>query len=332
MSTVASSTSIEAQSPPRTRCDLCGKDDAWRTQIAAVLDYLTDERFDIDRCGGCGLMVTRPMPSEAEIERFYPPRYRGNRHGFTGNMRLAARARAIESCFPRDFRGRLLDVGCGDGSFVLEMRRRGWDVCATEIDGATVERLRGQGVDAKSPAAADAEGFDRPFDAVTSWHVMEHVEQPLRVARWVKTQLKPDGVFQASVPNAGSIQARLFGRQWLHLDVPRHRYHFTPATFRALMQNAGLTVDRQTVFAWEYDWFGIIQSALNWVSPRPNGLFEWLTHRSNVAEVGAGAKLADGVVTCLLAPPIAGISFVPMLLAWACGDGATLTLTCRQAR
>lgn len=326
---MSSPAAVEPRSGQRTSCVLCGRDDAWRIYLAGVLDYLTDERFDIDCCAGCGLMVTRPMPGEAEIERYYPPRYRGNRHGFTGGMRVALRRREVESCFARGFRGRLLDVGCGDGSFALEMRSRGWEVGVTEIDAETVERLRSQGIDAKAPRLAEEEGFERPFDVVTCWHVLEHVEEPLRVAQWVKTQLKPEGVFQATVPNAGCVQARLFGRHWLHLDVPRHRYHFTPSTFKSILQRAGFEQLRKTVFAWEYDWFGIIQSALNGVCTRPNGLFERLMGASAGGSARSRSMRKDEWISFVLAPPLAGLSLLPMLAAWGLGNGATLTLTCR---
>jgi SAM-dependent methyltransferase len=240
-------------------------------------------------------------------------------------MRVVLRRRAIESFFPKGFRGRLLDVGCGDGAFVLEMKSRGWDVCATEIDAATVERLRSNQVDAKLPMAAEREGFGAPFDAVTCWHVMEHVERPHEIARWVTTQLKPDGVFQATVPNVGSLQARVFGRQWLHLDVPRHLYHFTPITFGSLLTNAGFKPIYQNRVAIEYDWFGVVQSALNMISPRPNDLFERLTspRHTNATDLSAVISYALGV-------PAAMISLPAILIAWAAGDGATLTVTSRK--
>jgi 2-polyprenyl-3-methyl-5-hydroxy-6-metoxy-1,4-benzoquinol methylase len=98
---------------------------------------------------------------------YYPARYRGSRHSFTERMRTVLRRRASESYFPRGFKGRLLDVGCGDGSFALEMRRRGWAVSATEIDDPTVKMLRAKGVDAKSPEEAERRGFEALFDAVT---------------------------------------------------------------------------------------------------------------------------------------------------------------------
>ncbi len=309
-------------------CMLCGAR-AWRPYLRSVLDYLTDEWFDINRCT-CGLMVTQPMPTAGEIDRYYPPRYRGNRHGFTGNMRVILRRRAIESQFPKGFRGRILDVGCGNGAFALAMHERGWKVCATEIDTATVERLRSAGIDCKTPEAAEREGFGEPLNAVTCWHVMEHVERPREVAEWARTQLKADGVFQATVPNAACLQAKMFGRNWLHLDVPRHRYHFTPGTFRELLTQAGFAVERQNVFAIEYDWFGVIQSALNAMCSRPNGLFEKLTGAEGQHGGTALASGFDAVVSYAACMPLAGISLPAILIAAAMGDGGTLTLTCRS--
>jgi 2-polyprenyl-3-methyl-5-hydroxy-6-metoxy-1,4-benzoquinol methylase len=311
-----------------TQCMLCGGA-SWAPHLRQVVDYLSGEQFDIRRCESCNLLCTFPMPPDAEIDRYYPPRYRGNRHGFTGRMRTNLRCRAIESCFPKNFKGRLLDVGCGDGAFVTEMRRRGWDVCATEIDPATVERLRNAGIDAKLPQEAERDGFASSVDAVTCWHVMEHVERPLQLAQWVKTQLKPGGIFQTTVPNIRSMQGRFFAGVWMHCDVPRHRYHFSPNTFRSLLTKAGYTIDSQKVFAFEYDWFGVIQSALNMVCTERNVLFEKLTLPQTEPTGTSRPSKTDVILSWVLAPPIAALSLPVMLAAWAFGDGATLTLNCR---
>lgn len=308
-------------------CSLCGQT-TWNTQTESILDYLSGQRFDIVQCRSCGLKVTNPVPDAIEIGEYYPARYRGNRHSFTERMRTVLRRRAIESYFPRGFKGRLLDVGCGDGSFALEMRRRGWEVSATEIDDPTVNMLRAKGIDAKSPEEAERLGFETLFDAVTCWHVMEHLEQPLRTAKWVKLLLKSEGVFQVTVPNVASLQARVFGKRWLHLDVPRHRYHFTRLTLGSLLRSASFQQVRSTCFALEYDWFGAIQSALNYICSRPNALFELMSGNRQNSEPLKG-RMWDAVVSFALAPPIAGLSLPPLLLGWVCGDGATLTLTCK---
>ena len=208
------------------------------------------------------------------------------------------------------------------------MAARGWDVAATEIDAATVDRLRAAGVDAKLPADAEAGGFaGGPFDAVTCWHVLEHVDDPVALTRWVGTRLKPGGFFQATVPNVASWQAKLFGRRWMHLDVPRHRHHFTPATFAALLATAGFTVERRANVAIEYDWFGVIQSGLDAACSRPNVLFDRLTRAPDAGRASA----RDVAVSYALAGPLAAASLVPLAVGWALGDGATLTLTCRRS-
>jgi 2-polyprenyl-3-methyl-5-hydroxy-6-metoxy-1,4-benzoquinol methylase len=307
-------------------CGSCGGD-SWSPLVGDLTDYLTQETFEIHRCNQCGLLMTEPLPQGQSIARYYPPQYRGNRHGFTGGVRSSLRRRVVESNFPKGFRGRLLDIGCGDGSFAMHMKSHGWEVSATEIDPDTVDRMCRKGVDAKLSGDAESDGFDQKFDAITCWHVMEHLEHPRQVTEWVKTQLAEDGVFQATVPNARSLQAKIFGRHWVHLDVPRHRQHYSPATLRSMLQHAGFEINRQSNFALEYDWFGIIQSALNMVCSRPNVLFDKLTHAP--VDATKPASMADTIISYLLAPAIATMSLAPMLCAAALGDGATLTLTCK---
>jgi 2-polyprenyl-3-methyl-5-hydroxy-6-metoxy-1,4-benzoquinol methylase len=307
-------------------CGSCGAD-AWSPDLTDLTDYLTHETFQIHRCNTCGLLMTQPLPMGQAIGRYYPERYRGNRHGFTSSLRCNLRRRMIESQFPAGFRGRILDIGCGDGSFALHMQARGWNVAATEIDPTTIDRLSKAGIDAKLSSSAAAEGFDKPFDAITCWHVLEHMENPREVAEWVRTQLARGGLFQVTVPNVSSLQARVFGRSWIHLDVPRHRQHFTPETLKTLLGSTGLTIQRRSNFALEYDWFGVIQSVLNVFCTKPNVLFERLIHspKDDIRR----SSLADKFLTVLLTPPIAVLSLPMILTSAAAGDGATLTLTCK---
>jgi 2-polyprenyl-3-methyl-5-hydroxy-6-metoxy-1,4-benzoquinol methylase len=309
-----------------TCCQECGHD-VWSVQFMGLTDYLTDETFGVHRCMNCQLMVTQPLPISQDIGRYYPPRYRGDRHAFTGKLRTTLRARAIEKCFPKNFRGRLLDIGCGDGSFAREMKSRGWDVSATEIDPDVIQRLASEGIDARLSPQAMERGFEQKFDAITTWHVLEHVENPRQTLEWIRGQLADGGAFQATVPNAGCIQAKVLGRHWIHLDVPRHRQHFTAATLRAMLESAKFKVEKRANFAWEYDLFGVIQSALNMVCAKPNVLFDKLTHAQ--VDPAKPASIVDTVVSFALAPGIAAIS-LPLLGTLALlGDGATLTYTCR---
>ena len=59
------------------------------------------------------------------------------------------------------------------------------------------------------------------------WHVLEHMPDPAAALERVRSWLAPSGVLLVAVPNLDSLQARLAGPKWFHLDLPRHRTHFT---------------------------------------------------------------------------------------------------------
>ena len=310
--------------------------------MAAVEDYLTHEFFDLERCGACGLIVTTPAPPAAELARYYPPRYRVARQRHTGGWRTRRRAAMLQKQFPRGFRGRLLDVGCGTGAFALEMQRRGWTVAVTELDDAVLERMRGHGMEAKRPDDAMRDGFSGSaggadaaggagagkFDAITAWHVLEHVTDPLQLAAWARRLLNAGGVFQATVPNLESWQAVRYGRNWLHLDVPRHLFHFTPATLAALLEKADLQIVHTSTLALEYDVFGVVQSSLNATCAKPNVLFERLT-RMDAPCAPAAASSRDLSISYLSAPVLTVLGTAHSLAAATAGKGGTLTATCR---
>ena len=326
-------------------CPCCGATD-YRVALRNVRDYISGEAFNIFRCRHCTLGIIDPMPNDQEMGRYYPPRYRVNRHAGTGGMRVKLRARALEQRFPRAFRGKLLDIGGGDAAFGLLMRQRGWEVSVTEMDAEVVSKLCRLGLDAHVPEAAAALHWAGRFDAITCWHVLEHVNRPAEMLRWVRGILAPQGVFQVTVPDSESWQARVGGRCWLHLDVPRHRYHFSRRTLETLLVGADLPPLTWTNFALEYDWFGAIQTILNGICTRPNVLFEMMTKPKRrtlgsaeltdqtggtvaVPPRSAPLALRDVITSISLALPIATLTLPLCLTEWITGGGATLTATCR---
>lgn len=196
-------------------------------------------QFQIVTCANCDLTFLNPRPDEGTIGGFYP-------------------ASADYSCFanrqappPLNLdhpliatagiaTGRLCDVGCGVGDFLLAAQLAGWEVAGVEPSGfardVANERL---GDAVVQPSITDVNG---QFDIVTMWHVFEHVHDPPATLRQIGDILKPNGMVAIGVPNYGSAERRIFGRYWIALDAPRHLFHYTPRTLRMLVETAGFEV------------------------------------------------------------------------------------------
>ncbi len=143
-------------------------------------------------------------------------------------------------------RGRLLDFGCGDGSFLDHMRTLGWSITGVERDPRAAESarntLQADVVHASIEDALDANPDG--FDAITLSHVIEHLLDPVAVLRDCARALRPGGALVITTPNTKSRGHRHFGRNWLHLDPPRHIHLFNTSTLTELVRRAGLRVER----------------------------------------------------------------------------------------
>jgi 2-polyprenyl-3-methyl-5-hydroxy-6-metoxy-1,4-benzoquinol methylase len=287
-----------------------------RKAIAGVRDPQTGEAFDLIRCSRCELGATVPAPDN--LERYYGERYYGGRHAMTQRYCLRRRMRLLERMTRGTARGRLVDVGCGDGTFLVEARRSGWTVLGTEVSDQIPSpdlEIR-RSIDDLRPRA--------PFDCVTLWHSLEHLRSPGEELTKLARMLTPGGTLLLAVPDSRGWQARLFGRHWLHLDVPRHLHHFSLTGLRTALDRAGLESTEVWHHEAEYDLFGWIQSALNCVMPRPNILFDALTRRPR--RVSRTLVAANAVLGSLLLLPAV---LATVLSTWV-GQGGTLVLAARR--
>jgi SAM-dependent methyltransferase len=160
---------------------------------------------------------------------------------------------------------------------------------------------------------------------VTLWHVLEHLDDPAaaiaRIAGWVR----PGGTLLIGVPNLASLQAELGGQRWYHLDVPRHRTHFTPLGLSALLNAHGFTVLRIHHVLLEHNPFGLWQSVVNRVTGHPSYLY-------NLLKRNAPARSRDLAIT-LAALPLLPLAGVAELAAGRRGRGGTIAvLAARDAR
>jgi SAM-dependent methyltransferase len=135
--------------------------------------------------------------------------------------------------------GALLDLGCSSGAFLQSISGKGWDLYGIEIssESARVARAR-SGANIFVGDVLDAQFPNETFDVITCFDVFEHVYEPKKVMAKITDWLKPGGIFYVLVPNIDSAEGRLFGSYWHGLELPRHLFHYSPASLEVL---AGLT-------------------------------------------------------------------------------------------
>jgi SAM-dependent methyltransferase len=299
-----------------TACTVCGHPLA--LSIPAAADPQSGASFQILRCDSCGLSQTSPIPTN--LHEHYSGEYYGRRHWITAAYCARRRVRIVQKA-TAGLAGSLLDIGCGDGTFLLAAAKRGYRTVGTEI-GEAAQQARAAHVDVRS--SLDEVRDMAPFDVVTMWHTLEHFAAPRLVACTAQSLLREGGAFVVAVPNAEGLQARLFRRHWFHLDVPRHVYHFGRQSLSALLELSGFQVERWYHQELEYDMFGWLQSALNVVASPPNTLYQAMTGKSTT--VGAAALAAHYAIGSLLAPAAA----VATLTGTAVGRGGTLVAVARR--
>lgn len=301
-----------------SNCNGCGG--ALKVRFPVVLDPQTREHFAIAACERCGLGHTTPQPED--LKPYYGSTYHGGRHGFTASYCVRRRLRLTTAAAGEGGRkGRLLDVGCGDGAFLLGARARGWSVTGTEINPAPA---RAAGLDVRE--TIEETRAHAPFDCITLWHSLEHMRDPLAALKSLAKLLAPGGRLLVAVPNAEGLQARVFGAGWFHLDVPRHLYHFGAASLEHLLAAAGFDIARRWHQEFEYDLFGWSQSALNRLMPVPNLFFNHLTGRRDAAGKGLiAASYLAGAAFSALALPVTAVSTLSR-------RGGTLVVAARHRR
>lgn len=230
------------------KCPLCGS--VHLNHFLTCTDcYATGEKFNILVCNECGFKMTQDVPVEAEIGKYYEsPDYISHtdtHHGLMNRIyhwvrsyMLQKKARLVEkACGLKQ--GRILDIGCGTGYFIHTMKQRGWEVHAIEKSAdARAFALKQFGIEVQDDSHMDC-FQDGSFQAITLWHVMEHIENLPHLWSLLKRQLHDNGCLIVAVPNCSSADAQKYQSLWGAYDVPRHLWHFTPDTMQKMAAQHG---------------------------------------------------------------------------------------------
>lgn len=239
---------------------------------------VSERHFDYARCADCGGVWLPQVP--ADLAGYYPGDYHSSLAPLDLDAAIAGEARRLELVTRHVRPGRMTEIGPSQGVFAAAARAAGFDVTALEMDAdccAHLEREVGiRAIQTADPARAMA--ALEPARAVVMWHVIEHLPDPIDVLRAAASHLEPGGVLALATPNPRSLQARLLGGRWAHLDAPRHLSLISIDALRATAPRLGLdllgvTTTDETGLA--LNRLGWERSLLSAPAMRPNPRLAW---------------------------------------------------------
>ncbi|MEP6677417.1 MAG: class I SAM-dependent methyltransferase [Ferruginibacter sp.] len=233
-------------------CPVCGSSEI-QQQLTATDHTVSGKQFAIWHCNACTARFTQDIPELAGIGEFYKSEnyisHSDTKKGFINSLyhlvrnRTLAAKRKLLIKQTGLLKASLLDIGCGTGAFLNDMKQHGWAVAGLEPD----ETARGKAKElyGLEPLSIE-ELFNQPtgsFNAITMWHVLEHVHDLHGYMDQLKRILAPAGKIFIAVPNYTSYDATIYGSHWAAYDVPRHLYHFSPTSMKLLVEQHGLKLD-----------------------------------------------------------------------------------------
>lgn len=188
--------------------------------------------FTLVQCCTCGWLRVNPRPVAGDLAKYYPDDYAPYARAIEDEKPfwnrwdrqygVAKHARSIERFIQR---GRILEIGCGTGIFLNEMKRRGWRVVGVEPNDYASRYARTRfGMEVFTGTLEEYDPEPESFDVVCAWNVVEHLPTPAQDMARMQRALKKGGLLVMSIPNLESPERRLFGEAWLGWDLPRHLY------------------------------------------------------------------------------------------------------------
>ena len=295
--------------------------------------------FDIVRCDSCELVRVEPFPTPEKLRAYYAPAYYGSgqQAKFSGPVEALVRfendlrAQKLLEFLPSGIdrsSARILDVGCGRGTFLRALHRLGCDCVGIDVDTFPLphSQLR---LSFQHGTMESATFPDESFQAVSIWHVLEHTENPRSTVKRASELLASGGIVAIAVPNFSSTQAALFKGHWFHLDLPRHLYQLSRDSLLNLLSSAGLEPVAIRTQAWDQNLFGFVQSALNWIVPKRANWFYTVLKGGGLRHITT-AELPLALFHALAVPLLLVSAVFENIASVVFGRGATLIVYARK--
>jgi SAM-dependent methyltransferase len=232
-----------------SRCPLCNSE-LIQEQLTAKDHTVSQNNFSIWHCNDCTARFTQDVPEQDAIGAYYASdnyiSHSDTKKGIINSLYHMVRKRTLNSKRrlvineTGKLKGDILDIGCGTGAFLNTMQEAGWAITGLEPDDVARKKAAElYNIQPQEPGKL-FELNAASFNAITMWHVLEHVHELHAYIKQIATLLAPGGKLFIAVPNYTSKDADIYKEHWAAYDVPRHLYHFSPQSMEKLLSIHGL--------------------------------------------------------------------------------------------
>jgi len=243
------------------KCNLCGANDFKLLVSSGDRFYkINNPVFSIVKCNVCGLVYINPQPDQEELKKHYPESYGPYQDNFEllkygpvlgfiksklNRFKITARQKNSHKNSLDKEKKTFLDFGCGSGTYLEKMKKLhpGWELYGLDNSELACRNTEAKGFKVFCGDILDInmpEGF---FDEVYLGQVIEHTSDPRKTAIKLSKIMKKGGTLTIITPNVESFAAKLFGRFWFALEVPRHLFLFSAKTLSKLLKESGFAVE-----------------------------------------------------------------------------------------
>jgi len=227
------------QPVPNSTCPLCAYSGAEKWLRAPDRFHGRREIYQLLRCPSCSLVWLEDPPTPEEMAYHYGLLY--DRAISAGGEDPNHWVERRDTVLRYKSGGAVLDLGCSSGGFLSSLAGPSWELFGIEMSDTVARKAQARcGARVFVGDILDAPFLPNSFDVITCFHVFEHLYHPRQVLAKVEEWLKPGGIFYTMMPNIDSAGARIFGSYWYALELPRHLFHFSPASLRSMASAVGL--------------------------------------------------------------------------------------------
>jgi len=199
--------------------------------------------FKIFNCESCGLASSQPDLTDEELKDYYPEEYEAyvqkkSLEGFLQILKYQSDLKLIKKIVAKE-RASLFEVGAGRGEFLAQAKKNGFDVSGLEPSAAGRRAAKNLFNIELLDGFADKLNLKEKYDVIVMRHVFEHIGDPVRILKIIKSGLANNGIIFLKLPRLDSWEAKVFKKYWHGYDLPRHRFHYSAKGIIKMLKNSG---------------------------------------------------------------------------------------------